>query len=135
MKGYEGWSFGDKLFAVALGLSIIWHLFWFSLVTVGMNPEKKIGKPKAKIVFLGPVLNDKIFRALVEKKPEFSKTFYQRLTDLASPIDIHTRTMERYSPSSVLSLPLGKKTSNTVRDLLGGVKASPEHEFIFAETE
>ena len=109
MKGYEGWSFSDKSFAIALGLSLVWHLFWFSLVTIGVNPEKRAAKPRAKIVFLGPVLDDKIFRTLVENKPELSKTLSRRLSDLISPVNIQTKTSERYSPGPVVSLPLGKK--------------------------
>ena len=129
VKGYEGWSFSDRSFAVALGLSIIWHLFWFSLVTIGLNPEKKLAKPRAKIIFLGPVLDDKIFHTLVESKPELSKTLSHRLLEFSAPVDIKTKTIERYNPGPAVNLPLEEKTRNSVRGMVGGAKASPEHEF------
>ncbi len=128
MKGYEGWSFSDKSFATALGLSVVWHLCWFSLITVGMNPDKKIVKQKAKIVFLGPVLNNNIFRTLVETKPELSKTVTRKLSEFSGLANIQTKTMERYSRNSVVSLPLGEKSSQAVRGLILGVKAAPDRE-------
>ena len=129
MKHAEGWSFWERPFTAALGLSVLWHAFWFFSITISLNPNKMIAKPHPRIVSLGPVLDDKMFRTLVETKPEYSQTFYRRLSDFASPVEIQTKTVERYSRGSVVSLPLGKKTWNAVQSLIGGTKASPEHEF------
>ena len=87
-------------------------------------------KARTRIVSLGPVLDDKMFRALIETKPEYSQTFYRRLSDFSSPVEIQAKTVERYSRGSVVSMPFGKKTWNAIRGLIGGTKASPEHEFI-----
>lgn len=130
MKSYEGWSFRERSFAIALGLSILWHAFWFFSITIRLNPNKMLAKPRPKVVFLGSVLDDKMFRALIETKPEYSQTFYRRLSDFSSPVDIQTKTVERYSRGSVVSLPFEKKTWNAIRGLIGGIKTSPEHEFI-----
>ena len=130
MKDYAGWSFRERSFAAALGLSILWHAFWFFSITISLNPNKMLAKPRPKIVSLGPVLDDKMFRTLVETKPEYSQTFYRRLSDFSSPVEIQTQTVERYSRGSVVSLPFGKRTRNTVQSLIGGTKASPEREFI-----
>ena len=113
----------------ALGLSVLWHAFWFFSLTITVNSSKKHIKSPSRIVSLGPVLDDKMFRTLVESKPEFSKTFYRRLSDFSSPVDIQTKTVERYAPGSVVSLPFGKKSMNKVKNLIGGSKVSPEHEF------
>lgn len=130
MKGTEGRLFQNKTFMTALGLSILWHAFWFFSLTISVNPNKKIIKSRPKIVSLGPVLDDKIFRTLIENKPELSTTFYRRLADFSSPVEIQTKTAERYTPGSVVSLPFGKKSWNRVRGLIAGSKVSPEHEFI-----
>ena len=113
----------------ALGLSVLWHAFWFFSITISLNPNKMLVKPRPRIVSLGSVLNDKMFRTLVETKPEYSQTFYRRLSDFSSPVEIQTKTIERYSRGSVVSLPLGRKTLRAVQGLIGGTKSSPEHEF------
>ena len=115
---------------MALGLSVLWHAFWFFSLTISLNPNKKLLKPRPTIVSLGPVLNDKIFRTLVDTRPELSQTFYRRLSDFEPPVEIQTKTAERYSPGSVVSLPFGKKSLNRMRGLIGGNKISPEREFI-----
>lgn len=128
MRGYEGWSFSDKSFAVALGLSLVWHLFWFSLVTVSMNPEKRLIKPRSRIVFLGPVLDEKIFRVLVESKPELSKALPRKFSEMPMPAESQIRTAERYTRGSVVNLPLEKRSWAAVNGLIGGTKAVPERD-------
>lgn len=130
MKGVEGWMFRNRPVVMALGLSILWHAFWFFSLTISVSPNKKLAKSRPQIVSLGAVLDDRIFRTLIENKPELSKTFYRRFSDFSSPVEIQTRTAERYTQGSVVSLPFGKKSSDQVRGLIGGSKASPEHEFI-----
>ena len=120
----------DKSFAMALGLSLLWHAFWFFSLTISLNPNKKTAKLKPKIVSLGAVLDDKIFRTLVENRPEISRTFYRRLSDFSSPVELETKTAERYSQGSVVSLPFGRKSLSRVHGLIGGSKTAPEHEFI-----
>ena len=127
MKGYEGWSFRDKSFLIALGLSVIWHLLWFFLVTVSLNPDRSLSKPKAKIVFLGSVLNDTIFRTLVETKPELSHVVTRKLSEYTALVDVRSKTIDRYSRGSVVSLPLGEKSENVVRGLIRGTKMVPDH--------
>lgn len=131
MKGYEGWSFSDKSFAVALSLSIAWHLFWFSLVTIGVTPEKGVHRPGSKIVFLGSVLDDKIFRVLMQSKPDLPQGMSRKLSEFTAPIDIGTRTIERVAPGSVVSLPLGKRSKTTARLIITGAKPSAQHESAF----
>ena len=129
IKGAAGWTFRERTFMTALALSILWHAFWFFSISITLNPDQKRAKPRPGIVSLGAVLDDKMFRALVDTRPEYSQTFYRRLSDYSSPVEIQTKTAERYVPGSVVSLPFGKRTSNAVRGLIGGTKASPEREF------
>jgi len=128
MKGYEGGSFSDKSFAAALSLSLVWHLFWFSLVTVGMNPEKKLLKPRSRIVFLGSVLDEKIFRTLLENRLELSKGLPRKFSELSEPADAQIKTAQRQGRGSVVTLPLEKKSRAVVGSLIEGTKALPPQE-------
>ncbi len=128
MKDFESWSFRNRSFATALSLSVLWHAFWFFSLTITINSNKKVSKPKPEVISLGLVLDDKIFRTLIENRPELSKTFYRRLSDFSSPVEIQTKTAERYTAGSVVSLPFGKKSWDRVRGLIGGSKTSPERE-------
>lgn len=129
MKNYDGWSLRDRSFLWALAMSVLWHFFWFFSITVTVTPNKYRFKPHTKVVSLGPVLDDTIFRALVENKPQLSETFYRRLSDFASPTEPEARTLERRAAGEVVSLPFGKKIWNSMRILLGGVKAAPDEDF------
>ena len=76
-------------------------------------------------MFVGPVLDEKIFRALVEKEPELSGALPRKFSERSLPADIQTKTAERYSRSSVVSLPLEKRSREEVNGFIGGTKATP----------
>ncbi len=120
MKGYEGWSFRDKSFALGILVSLLWHFFWFFSITVTVNPNKRLSKRAPRVVALSPVLDDTIFRMLVETRPQLSETFYRRMSDFAGPSELAVKTMERPSAGEVVSLPSGKTLGESPRYLLGG---------------
>ncbi len=135
-KDYESWSFRDRSFLFAVTVSLLWHFFWFFSVQIVVGPARRGEKIKPKIVSLGPVLGDAIFKTLVETKPQLSETFYRHLSDFSAPMELQVKTIERRlpageagSPGEVVSVPYGKRFLNAVRDLLGGSKASPDYEF------
>ncbi len=123
---YRSWSFADRSFLFALLVSMLWHLFWFFSVTIVVMPPKKIPGIQPKIVSLGPVLDDAIFKTLVESRHEISKAFYRQPADFSSATEVPMQTIERYSSGDVVSVPLGKKFMNTLKDLVGGGKVSPD---------
>lgn len=123
-----GWSFRDRAFLSALGLSLLWHCFWFFSISITVV-AKKPSHLRPKIVSLGPVLDDTLFRTLVENKTELSETFYRRLSDFSKPVELEVKTMERHAAGEVVSLPFGKRVLDSIRSLAGGTKASPETEF------
>jgi len=129
IKDYESWSFIDRSFLFALTVSLLWHFFWFFSVQIVVGPARRGEKIKPKIVSLGPVLDDAIFKTLVETKPQLSETFYRHLSDFSAPMELQVKTIERRSPGEVVSVPYGKRFLNAMRDLLSGSKASPEYEF------
>ncbi len=123
-----GWSLRDRSFLSALAFSLLWHCFWFFSVSISVA-VKKPAHPRPKIVSLGPVLDDSIFRTLVETRPELSETFYRRLSDFSKQVDLEVKTMERLSPGEVVGLPLGRRMMSSIRSLVGGAKSSPDTEF------
>ncbi len=129
MREYQSWTFRDRSFIWALAVSVLWHCFWFFSVTIVVSPPRKQEKNRPKMVSLGPVLNDRIFKTLVETKPQFSQTFYRQPSDLLKPMEVPTRTIERHAPGDVVSLPEGKNFFNSLKALIGGSKSSPDYEF------
>ncbi len=128
MKGYEGWALRDRSFLMAVGVSLLWHLFWFFSIVIVVAPSKRPEKARPFVVSLGPVIDDTIFRTLVENKPQLSETFYRHLSDFTVPMEVEVQTIERHSPGDVVSVPFGRKVSDHLRELVGGEKPAPETE-------
>lgn len=130
MKEYDTWSFRDRSFLMGLAVSLAWHFFWFFSITIVISPPKAKEKPRPRVVSLGPVLNDTIFKTLIETRPELSQTFYRGPAALSpEALEPKVQTIERYSPGDIVSVPFGKKILNSMRMLVGGDKASPEDDF------
>ena len=123
---YRSWSFADRPFLFAVLVSLLWHIFWFFSVTIVVAPHKRAPKAPPVIVSLGPVLNDSIFKTLVESRPEISKAFYRQPADFSSATEAPMETVPRYDPGDVVSVPEGKKFMGALKDRVGGDKASPD---------
>lgn len=128
VKDYQAWSFWDRSFAAAAGISILWHLFWFFSVKIVVGPAGRAAKERPRIVSLGPVLDDAFFRTLVENKPQLSETFYRRWSDFTPSLEPEVKTMERYAPGGVVSVPFRERFLDSLRTLVGGDKVTPEEE-------
>ena len=129
MRDYESWSFQDRSFLWALLFSLLWHLFWFFSLTITVSAHKKI-RPKTKLVSIGAVLDDSIFKTLVENRPQLSQAFYRPLPDFSSKLEPEVKTIERYSAGDVVSVPFGKKFSDSLKELIDGAKSFPEFEVV-----
>ena len=127
MKDYETWSFRDRSFLWALLLSLLWHSFWFFSLTIVVSADKKI-RQKTKLVSIGSVLDDSIFKTIVENRPQLSQAFYRPLSDFSSQLETKPQTLERYSAGDVVSVPFSKKFSDSLKELIGGEKYSPQYE-------
>ncbi len=98
------------------------------MVTIEVNPHHAASKPRPTIVSLGPVLEDSFFRVLIETKPELSETFYRRLSDFSSALDVPAAAPPRYGPGDVVSMP-DRRFGSSLRGMLSGEKQVPVHEF------
>ena len=123
---YRSWSFADRPFVFAVAVSLLWHLFWFLTITIVVVPPRKAPRTQPLIVSLGPVLNDAIFKTLVESRPEISKAFYRQPADIASATEAPVETVPRYDPGDVISVPQGRRFIGSMKELVSGTKAAPE---------
>ena len=123
---YRSWSFTDRSFLFAVLVSVLWHLFWFFSVTIVVTTPARQPMVPPKIVSLGPVLDDAIFKTLVESRPEISKAFYRPPANFSSATEVPAETVERYAPGEVVSVPFGKKFFTSLKDAVNGDKAVPE---------
>ena len=125
MNDYRSWSFTDRSFLFAVLVSVLWHLFWFFSVTIVVAPLRKNPVSQPSVVSLGPVLDDAIFRTLVESRPEISKAFYKPPADFSAATEVPPQTLERYTPVEAVNVPSGKKFFDSLKDRVGGTKTVP----------
>ena len=128
MNEYRTWSFFNRSFLFAVLVSVLWHLFWFFSVSIVVTPPKKPFLAQTTTVALGPVLDDAIFKTLIDTRPEISKAFYRQPGDFVGATDIPPQSVERYAPGEVVSIPSGKKFSASLRERVSGTKAEMEEE-------
>ncbi len=122
-KEYRSWSFWDRSFLFAAAISILWHLLWFFSITIDVNQHAVKAKRSTDTVFLGPVLDDAIFKTLVDSRTEFSKTFYRKPQEFTQETEVPQETPERYMPGDIMSMPAHKTLTGTLRDRIGGNKS------------
>lgn len=125
---YRGWTFRDRSFILAAALSLLWHFFWFFSIRIVVTSPAKIEKTRPDLVSWGPVMDDAIFKTLIESKPEMSQSFYRRPSDLAAAADLPVETSPRHEAGEVVSVPMGKKFLESLRGFVGGVKQTPDFE-------
>ena len=133
-KEYRSWSFGDRSFLFAAVVSILWHLLWFFSITIDVNQHAVKVKKIPEIISLGPVLDDAIFKTLIESRTEFSKTFYRKPQEFVRETEVPQEPLERYMPGDVVSMPAHKTLTGTLRDRIGGNKSAANIEDYFEIT-
>lgn len=126
MKDYQSWSFFNRPFLAALALSGVWHLLWILTLNVTIEPQRSVSRLRPEIVSLGPVLDDTIFRTLVEARPRYSEAFYRHLSDLSRTVEPEVRTIERRQPGDVVSFTMGQRLFDSLRQVVGGSKFERE---------
>lgn len=121
-----GWSFANRPFLGAFGVSVLWHLFWFFSITIVVSPPRKIDKAKPALVSLGPVLEDSIFRSIVENRIETTPAYYRPRLSGSPATELPVESAERRLPGDVVSVPFGSKAQNALEGLVSGRKAVPD---------
>ncbi len=124
-REYRSWSFTDRTFITAAAVSLLWHFFWFFSIKIIVSPPKKAERPRPELVSLGAVIDDAMFKTLVESKPELSQSFYRRPSDLSAAAELPTETTGRQQTGDVVSVPLGRRFLQSLKDLVSGSKSTP----------
>ena len=115
--------------AVGAAVSILWHFFWFFSFKIVVVTPRKAEKPRPYLVSLGPVMDDAIFKTLVDSRPELTQSFYRRSSDFSAAADLPPQTVQKHVSGEVVSVPFGKKFAQSLREIVGGVKTSPDFEW------
>lgn len=126
LREYQTWSLRGRGFWTALALSLAWHFFWFFAITVVVTPEKHRAKKGPRVVSLGPVLDDELFRTLLESRPQLSETFYRDLESTGPPLEPPVERIEKSEPGDVVSVPYGRRFVSSLKGLLGDDKSAPD---------
>ena len=118
----------DRPLLIGAAASVAWHLFWFFAVIVVVSPPKPPERRPLKTVWLGSVLDDSIFKTLVEAKPQLSETFYRRVSDFSETpaLEPPPRIIERHPSGEAAAASFGRKFSASLRDAMDSSKALPE---------
>lgn len=125
-KDYESWSFWGRSFLTALAFSVLWHFFWFFAITIVVSPLAKKEKPRPVLVSLGPVLDDTIFKTIVDTGPRLTQTYYHQLSDFSPAVEIQAKTADRHLPGDVVSVPFRQKFFRSIKEMVGGFKVVPD---------
>ena len=121
-REYRSWHFRDRTFIVAVLLSLLWHFFWFFSIRIVVSAPQKAERSRPELVSLGPVIDDALFKTLVDTKSEASESFYRRPSDLAAAAELPAETAAPHEAGEVVSVPFGKKFFETLRHLVAGAK-------------
>ena len=126
LREYRSWSFWDRTFLAGLALSLLWHFFWFFSIRIVVSPPKYKDKPRPHLVSLGPVMDDAIFKTLVETRPELTQSFYRRPSDFIAAAELPAEAVPYHVTGNVVSVPFGKKFMASLKEIVGGIKSSPD---------
>jgi hypothetical protein len=129
VNDYESRSLQDRSFLWAISLSVLWHLFWFFSLSITMGDHKK-PRVKSKLVSIGTVLDDSFFKTIVENRPQLSEAFYRAHSDLSPKLEPAPKMMEPYAAGDVVSVPFSRKFSDSLKEIIGGEKFSPDFDFL-----
>ena len=117
-------TFEDRPLLLGILVSFVWHFFWFFSVTITVGPDGRWSRrTESRSVSLGPVLDDTIFKTLIENRPQITETFYRHMSDFApAPPEPEHPTLERTAPGGVVSVPFGKKFVTSLKEFMDGDK-------------
>lgn len=120
-------SLSDRPLLFGALISLLWHFFWFFSVTITIGPSETLRRRVSRTVSLGAVLDDTIFKTLVESRPQVTEAFYFRSSEFTpAPPELELPVMERPLSGGVVSVPFGKKFMMTLKEFMDGDKPSAD---------
>lgn len=123
-------SGGYRVFLLALILSLIWHIFWLSVIKVVAASEPKSSVKFSRVSFLGPILTKDNAGLRVEpKKLSFLEKHYFKTIEILINTDIDSgrslRDPRDYMPDSGSRPPGEDVMASLVDKAISGQKLEP----------
>lgn len=120
--------FKDRIFNLAIMISIAWHIFWISMVNVVVTSEETNPIKFSKVSFLGPILE----RGVLELKirPRERSFLEKRYLLVISKLDEGETAQHAYQTNWNIKIDGLKKKNDTklthfIEEALGGLKIEP----------
>ena len=119
----------DKIFVGAIIVSICWHLFWLSAVTIVSTPSKQAPVKFSKVSFLGPILERGPLEMRIEPRQR-SILEKRYLTDVER-IAAGAKALQAKDPDAAgeavwdFSASSDEKLSGFIRDAVSDAKIEP----------
>lgn len=126
MKTY---IFKDRIFIFAIFLSLVWHVFWLSIITVTVTPDHAKPIKFSRVSFLGPILERGALEVRIKpKEPSFLEKRYLSGIGNISTQKISTPGRKDAWPAEDLNIKniADGKLVNLIEDTLSGSKVEPQ---------
>lgn len=121
---------GGKVLAIAILLSLCWHLFWILMIKVVSAPALPSHAKYSKVSFLGPLLT-KVTLEVSDRMPERSsleKIFFEHSGSDTSWVKlVASDTRSRYVNLGRQNSALDKEMVRMTAASLGDQKAEPDY--------
>jgi len=105
--------FKDRVFNISFLVSVFWHLFWISIVTIISVPTGASLADYSKVSFLGPILEKTAFELMLEESPLRAETIYMKpvIPQYTFDVDIAKADTGFFKPASEMSEPVMFRSS------------------------
>ena len=120
---------GYRIFVLAMLASLMWHLFWLSVITI-TAPSQKAPIKFSKVSFLGPILGRGSMELRVQpKERSFLEKRYLNEIEI-SHLQFKSQTKNRsdkYEPAKEFDLLHKDKLTDFIDEAVGGAKLEPAY--------
>lgn len=115
--------FKDRIFNLAILISVAWHIFWLSMITVVVTP-KETGQVKfSKVSFLGPILERGALEVRIKPR-ERSLLEKRHLVNIGNLTALKVDELV-YQKGWHLTCPSDEKLTGLIEDAVSGPKLEP----------
>jgi len=87
--------FKDRTFNTAILLSVAWHIFWLSIITVVVTPKESKAIKFPKVSFLGPILEKGALevRLALRERSFLEKRYLAEVQDMAAGQEVELKDL------------------------------------------
>lgn len=109
--------FKNRVLNITLAISLLWHIFWLSVVAIVTVPTGLRMADYSKIYFLGPVLEKRTVEFRDEKSPERDEGVYAQPLIPQYIFEVEVNKQDKaLSPDAVSSQPAGSLPKDFLKE-------------------